>query len=985
MKKPLIETSRPASRVYQALSIALAAIMVLSLSGLAYADEPDTAADEPGLEQSGDPATEVDETTDDLATDDATDDDVSGDKSLEGSDPALEPPGSEGPAIDPAIDPAIEPTSSEVTFAGAVAYPYQVDYDQQPNSTTVTVSLPDIAQILTLGAADEVVITATMSYKGVVKREVVVSQGLAALSASNDHFDMDFADYGKFTVTSVFKKAGAVAVIGDTVQVGISADEYNIAPVSATLPVVFMAVSMFGSDSIRYDSNHNLIPTILLLERPNSLDWDHLPEGVRGLPFLSIADLTYQPPAFADASDRFRAQAPIMADYVADLFELNPSAKFNLYLVDFYLGQIQSNIYANHIPAGQYTINVLSDGAFSYNQFNSVYGGSDPSMTHSLLVINWNNAKSAAYASGQVSNGFTLNQCINYIFAAVNSEANATWWMTTPNNLASGDGNTFANAVRANPQIVTFNINNRLTALSTSEQAELKNLFNMGSSYFADAQSSGKDIMVFLGTTYPNETNLAYGLYTDYASFTMTFYGDDYIYYYKGHPSTPTGMNPQKQSDLNALGIIDVDSSIPAELILFYYPSLYLSGYASSTYASVPVGMGKLMFNMTKASGLGNSQYANMDAWISLVDGSKSAAVIALCTTGHRSYLVEYSDPFIASISNDYTHAIWDATAGVVSYYRLTAGSYVFVRSENSNLLLAGDGLYTISPKIAPSLAIDVSGGSLERGANIWAWTNNYSPAQTFQFSSLGIGFYTIQNVASGMMMDVESAGQQSGTNVWQYTSNGTDAQRWRVIDTGDGDGSVYLVSACNGLYLDMKYAYTDAGTNIWVYAGNGTDAQKFFLHPVTHNVPDGNYKLVTTVSAANPLKVLDIANGSVDTYANVQIYEDNGTGAQRFRVTYNPLNGYYTIINVQSDLAVDVDGAKAASGTNVWQYPVNGTRAQMWRFIENADGSYTIVSGTGNGCCLDVFGAKPDNWTNVWIYAPNNTSAQKWLLSPQP
>ncbi len=74
--------------------------------------------------------------------------------------------------------------------------------------------------------------------------------------------------------------------------------------------------------------------------------------------------------------------------------------------------------------------------------------------------------------------------------------------------------------------------------------------------------------------------------FDDYANLTEVIYGDDYLYYYKGHPNTPTGMYPQKQEQLDRLGITDVDSSVAAELILFFNPEIGLSGYGSSTYNS---------------------------------------------------------------------------------------------------------------------------------------------------------------------------------------------------------------------------------------------------------------------------------------------------------------------------------------------------------------------------------------------------------------
>ena len=35
--------------------------------------------------------------------------------------------------------------------------------------------------------------------------------------------------------------------------------------------------------------------------------------------------------------------------------------------------------------------------------------------------------------------------------------------------------------------------------------------------------------------------------FEEYAHLTELYYGDNFVYYYKGHPNTPTGMYPSKQ------------------------------------------------------------------------------------------------------------------------------------------------------------------------------------------------------------------------------------------------------------------------------------------------------------------------------------------------------------------------------------------------------------------------------------------------------
>lgn len=141
----------------------------------------------------------------------------------------------------------------------------------------------------------------------------------------------------------------------------------------------------------------------------------------------------------------------------------------------------------------------------------------------------------------------------------------------------------------------------------------------------------------------------------------------------------------------------------------------------------------------------------------------------------------------------------------------------------------------------------------------------------------------------------------------------------------------------------------------------------------VVNGIQDGVY---TIASRLDESMVLDIANGSADSQANLQIFKDNGSSAQQFQIAYEG-EGMYSIRALCSDLLLDVAGGGVDSGTNVWQFPDNATLAQRW-FIEdkNGDGYWTITSAL-NGMRIDVAGASAINGTNVWVFTPNGSLAQ--------
>ena len=71
-------------------------------------------------------------------------------------------------------------------------YVFQTDFEQQNESTVVTVSLPNLDNLLATGKADTVSIIATMRYNGKVTREVSKQQSLADLKIAGGSFTMDF-------------------------------------------------------------------------------------------------------------------------------------------------------------------------------------------------------------------------------------------------------------------------------------------------------------------------------------------------------------------------------------------------------------------------------------------------------------------------------------------------------------------------------------------------------------------------------------------------------------------------------------------------------------------------------------------------------------------------------------------------------------------------------------------------------------------------
>ena len=295
------------------------------------------------------------------------------------------------------------------------------------------------------------------------------------------------------------------------------------------------------------------------------------------------------------------------------------------------------------------------------------------------------------------------------------------------------------------------------------------------------------------------------------------------------------------------------------------------------------------------------------------------------------------------------------------------------------------DGEYKIKSASNTNMVIDIDGLSRTNGASaqIWEESELVRKNQRFNISWLGNGYYKIEVRHSGKVLDVVSASKLNGTKIQQYESNGTDAQQWIIKDAGNG--CYNIISKCNGLYLDITNSKAVNGAKMQVYEKNSSDTQKFIFEKVdkekcNKTLENGVYKISTGL---NSNMVLDIAEGSQQNCANLQIWGKGTTQQQKFQVTYNT-DGYYEIKAVHSGKVLDIAGASSNNGANVQQYESNGTDAQKWILRDAGNGYYYIIS-RGAEAYLDVVSGRSSNGTNVDIYDGNGTAAQKFKFESVP
>lgn len=305
-------------------------------------------------------------------------------------------------------------------------------------------------------------------------------------------------------------------------------------------------------------------------------------------------------------------------------------------------------------------------------------------------------------------------------------------------------------------------------------------------------------------------------------------------------------------------------------------------------------------------------------------------------------------------------------------------------KAQNWKITYLNNGYYSIKTSLDDSKCLTVSNNNFIPYSNIEIRDCNNSDAQQFIIKYMENNSFSIITKINTVYLDVDGAKTANNTNVQIFYNNGNNAQKWIFTEVIKAeqvleDGTYIISSALdNNKNLDVSEAKTINGTNVQIYQNNGNNAQKW---KITY-LNNGYYKIR---SALNNNKCLDISGANFNVYNNIQLYDCNNSNAQMF-IIKDIGNDYFSIITSKNTLYLDVDGAKTVNNTNVQLFYNNGNNAQKWKFTKLdtkniEDGIYTINSSIDETKLVDVDGGKAIEGTNVQIYEQNKNNAQNWYI----
>jgi len=118
--------------------------------------------------------------------------------------------------------------------------------------------------------------------------------------------------------------------------------------------------------------------------------------------------------------------------------------------------------------------------------------------------------------------------------------------------------------------------------------------------------------------------------------------------------------------------------------------------------------------------------------------------------------------------------------------------------------------------------------------------------------------------------------------------------------------------------------------------------------------------------------KCWDIPNNDAKKNANIQIWDCNGTGAQRF--SYNTDK---TIKHIPSGLCVDIPGGNRVNGNQLILWDCNGGSNQ--KFTEQYGSTFCSIQHRAADKCIDIPNNNTSNGSKLQIWDRNGSSAQKF------
>ena len=294
-------------------------------------------------------------------------------------------------------------------------------------------------------------------------------------------------------------------------------------------------------------------------------------------------------------------------------------------------------------------------------------------------------------------------------------------------------------------------------------------------------------------------------------------------------------------------------------------------------------------------------------------------------------------------------------------------------------------------------LALDVANATSTDGQNIQLNTRNDTDAQIVTVVNVP-GSNTDQILrfpASWKCVDIAGGVMAHGTNVWQYKQNNSNAQKWRIVADGTRTYQgyqVYIVQAAANTGYVLASAANPGGTQVRTNVcidkastdGGGYKADRRWIFIPKPGLPNGVYRFI-------PSNTQTVSAGVTGKAGDAQIYmhANSDVNTQRWVVQNNGGNAY--IVNKDSGHRATALSANTSSDIRLGDNS-HGER-QQWLIVQAGTGTYSgtkfplvelrcVAAQSIGRRVWDAQGGVPTTKVNTKLICHdyNGGSNQKWV-----
>ena len=415
----------------------------------------------------------------------------------------------------------------------------------------------------------------------------------------------------------------------------------------------------------------------------------------------------------------------------------------------------------------------------------------------------------------------------------------------------------------------------------------------------------------------------------------------------------------------------------------YYYGSFTADG--SAPKSGTKVSPSDSDFTSLSVSGMGtdfHKKYRNSDGSPNFSGFAETKSTSTYKSIGYHftSGMTQNSSPSIPDTSSG-SSSSGSGDSGDTQTDSYTASSF----TEGSAYMIKN---------VASGLYLEVANGSPTNSANVQQWeangdgTNGSGVWNTWKLYSAGDGYYYIAScVGDGgtYVLDVDGKKSADGTNIAIYQYKGADNQKFMLTKNSDGSYKIRTKVSSEKSAIEVASGSLEYGANVQEWTVNGYNCQDWQLIPVSDPGVAMDTQYVYTLRNVNSGLAMEVKDGSMADYSNVQQWADNGFDCQKWILKEFGSGNYYYIRSLQDPTYVlKAEGSESGNNVDIVTYSTKDS-AMLFRFTKNLDGSYSIIThASKDSCIVEVSGASKDSGANVQQYTPNGNNCQKWNIETQ-